>query len=74
MPKNKNWETKELSSHEDCLSDKTKYAANFKTVEVESNKWAADRIIQHVGDRTLVINPPYKTMESKEIDESFDLP
>ncbi|MDG1428166.1 MAG: YgiQ family radical SAM protein [Crocinitomicaceae bacterium] len=74
LPKNKNWETKELSSHEDCLSDKTKYAANFKTVEVESNKWAADRIIQHVGDRTLVINPPYKTMESKEIDESFDLP
>ncbi len=74
LPKNKNWSTTELSSHELCLSDKLKYAANFKTVEVESNKWAADRIIQHVGDTTLVINPPYKTMEPKEIDESFDLP
>lgn len=74
LPKNKNWETIELASHETCLTDKIKYASNFKIVEVESNKWQADRIIQHVGDQTLVINPPYKTMEEKEIDRSFDLP
>ncbi len=74
LPKNKQWETVELASHEVCLQDKIKYAANFKIVEVESNKWEANRIIQHVGDQTLVINPPYKTMEEKEIDESFDLP
>ncbi len=74
LPKNKNWETVELSSHEDCLNDKLKYAANFKIVEVESNKWNADRIIQRVGDQMLVINPPYKTMTEKEIDASFDLP
>lgn len=74
LPKNKNWETVELASHEDCLSDKLKYAANFKIVEVESNKWQADRIIQKVGEEVLVINPPYKTMTEKEIDRSFDLP
>ncbi len=74
LPKNKNWETVELASHEECLKDKLKYAANFKIVEVESNKWEANRIIQHVGDQTLVINPPYKTMMEKEIDQSFDLP
>lgn len=74
LPKNKQWDTVELASHEVCLEDKIKYAANFKIVEVESNKWQANRIIQHVGDKTLVINPPYKTMEEKEIDESFDLP
>jgi uncharacterized radical SAM protein YgiQ len=74
LPKNKNWETVELASHEECLTDKLKYAANFKIVEVESNKWEANRIIQHVGDQTLVINPPYKTMMEKEIDQSFDLP
>lgn len=74
LPKNKNWETVELASHEVCLKDKMKYAANFKIVEVESNKWQADRIIQKVGDKTLVINPPYKTMNEKEIDQSFDLP
>lgn len=74
LPRNKQWETVELSSHEDCLNDKLKYAANFKTVEVESNKWNADRIIQKTGDKTLVINPPYKTMTEDEIDTSFDLP
>jgi uncharacterized radical SAM protein YgiQ len=74
LPKNKSWNTVELSSHELCLEDKIKYAANFKVVEVESNKWEANRITQKIGKRTLVINPPYKTMEEKEIDESFDLP
>jgi uncharacterized radical SAM protein YgiQ len=74
LPKNKRWETVELASHEECLKDKIKYAANFKIVEVESNKWQADRIIQHVGEQTLVINPPYKTMTEAEIDRSFDLP
>lgn len=74
LPKNKNWETVELASHEVCLKDKLKYAANFKIVEVESNKWNANRIIQQVGDKTLVINPPYRTMTEKEMDQSFDLP
>ncbi len=74
LPKNKKWNTVELNSHEVCLKDKIKFAANFKTVEVESNKWSADRIIQKIGEKTLVINPPYKTMTEKEIDTSFDLP
>lgn len=74
LPKNKNWKDIELSSHEVCLKDKIKFAANFKTIEVESNKWQADRILQRIGQRTLVINPPYKTMTEKEIDTSFDLP
>ena len=74
LPKNKNWETVEMASHEDCLKDKIKYAANFKIVEVESNKWQANRIIQNVGDQVLVMNPPYKTMTENEIDQTFDLP
>ncbi|RRB11539.1 YgiQ family radical SAM protein [Larkinella knui] len=68
------WSSVELASHEVCLEDKIKYAANFKIVEVESNKWQANRIIQRVGDQLLVINPPFKTMEEAEIDQSFDLP
>ena len=74
VPKNKNWETVELASHDVCLEDKIKYAANFKIVEVESNKWDARRIVQNIGDKRLVVNPPYKTMLEKEIDQSFDLP
>jgi uncharacterized radical SAM protein YgiQ len=69
-----NWNSVELASHEVCLEDKIRYAANFKIVEVESNKWQANRITQKVGDQILVINPPFKTMDETEIDKSFDLP
>ena len=74
LPGDRGWNTVELSSHEVCLADKIKYAANFKIVEVESNKWQANRIIQKIGEQTLVINPPFKIMDEKEIDQSFDLP
>lgn len=74
LPKNKNWEDVALSSHEKCLQDKLAYAANFKVVEVESNKLFARRITQDIGENRLVINPPYKTMSEKEMDQSFDLP
>lgn len=74
IPKNANWEDVEIASHEVCLSDKMKYASNFKVIEQESNKLAARRIFQKVGDKTLMINPPYPTMTEAEIDASFDLP
>jgi uncharacterized radical SAM protein YgiQ len=74
LPKHKKWEDVALASHETCLKDKLAYAANFKIVEVESNKWEAQRISQHAGDKTIIINPPYKTMTEKEMDQSFDFP
>lgn len=64
----------ELTSHEQCLEDKLMYAKNFMHVEVESNKQYANRLLQRVEDKILVINPPYQTMTEKEIDGSFDLP
>lgn len=73
MPKNKNWVDVEIASHEECLEDKIRYAANFKVIEQESNKVNARRILQGVGEKTLVINPPYPPMSEKEIDHSFDL-
>jgi uncharacterized radical SAM protein YgiQ len=74
IPKNKNWKDVTINSHEVCLKDKKLYASNFKVIEQESNKLFADRILQEVGDSTLVINPPYETMTEVEIDASFDLP
>jgi len=74
IPKNSNWEDVEIASHEECLKDKKKYASNFKVIEQESNKLAARRIFQKVGDRTLMINPPCPTMTEAEIDASFELP
>lgn len=74
LPKNKQWETFELTSHEECLVDKKAYSRNFMHVEVESNKQYAKRLIQKVEGKMLVINPPYQTMTEKEIDASWDLP
>ena len=74
LPKNKNWEDVEITSHDRCLKDKIKYAANFKIIEQESNKVKARRILQGIGKKKLVINPPYPPMTEQEIDHSFDLP
>lgn len=73
VPVNKHWEDVELSSHDICLEDKKAFASNFKVVEQEANKLNARRILQKIGTDTLVINPPFPTMTSKEIDASFDL-
>jgi uncharacterized radical SAM protein YgiQ len=74
LPKNKNWQDIEIASHEVCLTDKKAYASNFKVIEEESNKWEARRIIQKVGDKQIIINPPYPPMSEGELDTSFDLP
>ena len=63
-----------LYSHEECLKDKKKEAANFKHIEEESNKWSAQRILQRTGKQTIVVNPPYPPMTEAELDHSFDLP
>ena len=63
-----------LYSHEECIGDKKKQAENFKHIEEESNKYAAARILQKVGEQTVVVNPPYPPMTSEELDHSFDLP
>lgn len=63
-----------LNSHEDCLRDKKKYASNFRHIEEQSNAMHAHRLLQRVEDRTIVVNPPYPTMTTEQIDRSFDLP
>ena len=56
------------------MADKKTFASNFKVIEQESNKLRARRIFQKVGEKLLVINPPFPTMTEEEIDASFDLP
>ncbi len=63
-----------LYSHEECLKDKRKQAANFRHIEEESNKMEAARILQDTGRQTVVVNPPYPPMTTAELDHSFDLP
>ena len=63
-----------LHSHEDCLRDKRKQAENFRHIEEQSNMMHARRLIQQVGDRYAVVNPPYPPMTTAELDASYDLP
>lgn len=63
-----------LHSHEECLRDKRAEADNFRHIEEESNKVHAQRLIQGVDGRYVVVNPPYPPMTTEEIDASFDLP
>jgi uncharacterized radical SAM protein YgiQ len=74
LPKNGRWESFPLASHEECCREKLAFARNFKYIEQESNKQYARRLLQPIGDATLVINPPFQTMTEKEIDVAFDLP
>lgn len=63
-----------LASHEECLSDKRKQAANFKVVEEESNAYRAHHLWQRCGDEVVHINPPYPPMTTAELDAVYDLP
>lgn len=63
-----------LYGHEECLESKRKQAANFKHIEQQSNMMRANRILQAVGNKVVVVNPPFPPMTSQEIDHSFDLP
>ena len=63
-----------LHSHEECLCDKRAEAENFRHIEEESNKMHAQRLIQAVDGKYVVVNPPYPPMTTEEVDASFDLP
>ena len=63
-----------LHSHESCLHNKKYQAENFKYIEEESNKKHAQRILQAVDNVYAVVNPPYPTMTTEEVDAAYDLP
>lgn len=74
IPTHATWKDIQLVAHEVCLTDKKKYASNFKYIEQESNKYEAARLIQKYGNRWLVVNPPYHPLTETELDASYDLP
>ena len=63
-----------LHSHEECLRDKRSQAENFRHIEEQSNMMHAQRLLQEVDRRFVVVNPPYPPMTTQEIDASYDLP
>ena len=63
-----------LAPHGECLKDKAKQAANFLAIEKESNRVNAKRLLQENEEGVVVINPPFPTMTTEQLDHSFDLP
>ena len=63
-----------LHSHEECLRNKRSQAENFRHIEEQSNMMHAQRLLQGVDGRFVVVNPPYPPMTTEELDSSFDLP
>lgn len=63
-----------LAPHSECLKSKEKQAANFLAIEKESNRVNAKRLLQETDEGVVVINPPFPTMTTEQLDHSFDLP
>ncbi len=67
-------ETIQLHSHEDCVKSKVLFAENFKHIETESNRKRARRMVQAVGSKFLVVNPPERVLSEQEHDDLYELP
>ena len=63
-----------LRSHEEAVKSKRAHAENFRIIETESNKIYPATIVQPVGNQCVVVNPPYPTMTTEELDAIYDLP
>ncbi len=63
-----------LHSHEECLYNKKGQAENVRHLEEEANKMHAQRMIQEVDGKYVVVNPPFPLMTTEELDAAFDLP
>ena len=74
IPPHPKWKDISLVSHDICLTDKKLYASNFKYIEQESNKYYASRLLQMIGNKYVVVNPPYEPLMPAELDASYDLP
>ena len=63
-----------LHGFEKCLTDRRAFGENFVRIETESNRMEARTLVEPVGDRFVVINPPYPKLSEQELDHSFGLP
>jgi len=65
----------ELHSFEECARNPKAFGENFVTEEVQSNLLEPTAaLVERVGDRYVVINPPNTDITTEELDHSFDLP
>ncbi len=65
----------ELASFEECQRNKKRFAENFKVIETQSNLRRQEHyLVEAVGDKYVVVNPPLEQLTQQMLDRSFDLP
>ncbi len=67
-------EVKTLHSFEQECKSKQAHAEDFRIIETESNKIYSATLVQPTGQQQVVVNPPYPTMTTEELDAIYDLP
>jgi uncharacterized radical SAM protein YgiQ len=68
-----NYKYLQIPSHEDCVSDKSKFVEMFDLFYQNNDPISAKGIYQKVGERYLVQNPPQDNPTVEEIDSYYDL-
>ena len=63
-----------LNSYEEVLKDKAKYARAAKAEYEEHDHVRGKGLIQPHGDKLLIVNPPAKPLNTRELDEIAELP
>lgn len=73
LPKHGDWKDISLNSFEECNKDKRLFAENFMNFERESNKINSARLIEPVGEKLVIVNPPFPPVSEDEADRSYDM-
>ncbi|MCM2276626.1 MAG: YgiQ family radical SAM protein [Oligoflexia bacterium] len=63
-----------LPSFEEVRDDKKKFARAAYHIELESNPYNAKTLVQHHGNKAVVINPPPLPLTTPELDSLYELP
>lgn len=63
-----------LNSFEECLKDKIKFVENFEIIEKTSNSKNPKTLVEPVGNKYVIINPPISQLYQHQIDLPYSFP
>ncbi len=67
-------EAVELPSYVQCQGSKEQFARHFHAIELAANAQSPKTLTEDAGTCRVVVNPPYPTMNTDELDAVYDLP
>ncbi|MBS4012865.1 MAG: YgiQ family radical SAM protein [Bacteroidetes bacterium] len=70
----KEYLTEFMPSHEECSSNKEEFAKAFRIFEESGNQLKPIRLVQEIGKKTIVANPPVAVFDQEDLDVYYGLP